>query len=57
MSPEEIAKRLTSEHYDILQRDREVKRELMELLVDQKMDEFFSVNWRKLYNTFVKGRI
>jgi len=56
MSPEEICKNLVEAHFDILQRDREIKEELVEVLVEQKMTDFFSINWRKLNSTFVRGR-
>ena len=53
MTPGEVVGKLVVEHFDILLRDQELKDELVEVLVDQKMTEFFSVNWRRLHREFI----
>jgi tRNA(Ser,Leu) C12 N-acetylase TAN1 len=45
---------LVREHFDILARDEEIKKQVMETLVKEEMTEFFSVNWKKLHLEFIK---
>ena len=52
MSLKETVEKLVNEHFDVLQRDQEIKNDLIGVLVDQKMEEFFSINWRKLHKEF-----
>ena len=52
MSSKEFVENLVREHFDILQRDQEIKNELIGVLVDRKMDGFLSINWRKLHREF-----
>ena len=56
MSPEEIAEDLVKERNACLRREREIREEMVSLLVDQKMTDFFTVNWRKLERVFVHNR-
>ncbi len=43
---------LVNEHYDILQKDEEIKQQLMKELVENNMTEFFYIDWKKLHRTF-----
>ena len=53
MSPEEIVKELVRERIAINKRHREIRDEMVALLVDQKMTDFFSVDWKRLERVFI----
>lgn len=54
MSSDNVVKDLVKEHFAILSRDAEVKNELAHILVEKRMTDFFSINWRKLHTVFMK---
>lgn len=53
MSPEEIVENLLHERIAAIQRQHDIKEELVKVLLDQKMTEFFSVDWSKLNRVFL----
>ena len=53
MTPGEVVKELLNERSACLSRVQAIEHELIELMIDQKMYEFFTINWRKLHKQFI----
>jgi len=54
MTPEKIIVDLIAERKAIRRREREVTAEIFDIIVDQKMIDFISINWRRLERVFRK---
>ena len=48
---------LVNEHYQLLESVESNKQILINTLVENNMAEFFSINWRRLHNEFLRKRL